>query len=254
MANYILSAIEIRSELLICEVLLNGGLVHRDMKGVRAVTQTKLNQWIVAGDNRLEVALAPLHGEVMDPGAKFYLQIIEGEHGREPAVTYGYRWDPVASPVVGAGLTTVLAVDRPFLASDGPWEWERAQPYTDADRPAIEALVARVHAAFVARDAAALVALTTVRNQEMDRAFGLDPANADAVFLRFYQEQLRPPSFRTDPLDPSTLLLHPRSGGRLVEVTDPAMGPPVRGRDDEQESPFPMTVSHLDTTGWTIVR
>jgi len=253
MANYLLSVIEIRSEKLICEVLLNGGAVHRDTKGARAVTQTKLNPFAVIGDNRLEVALGPLHGDAIEPGAAFSLQIQEGPHGQEPAVTYEYRWDPVQSPVVGAGFTTVLAVDRPLQAADGPWGWEQAQPFTPADRPAIEGLTAQVHAAYLARDAKALVALTTIRNQEIARAFGVDPATANDVFLRLYQEQFAPPSFRTDPLDPAALLLHPRAGGRLVEVTDASLGPPVRGRDDEQEAPFPMTVSHLDS-GWTIVR
>lgn len=253
MANYILSVVEIRSEGLICEVLLNGGLVHRDTKGVRAVTQTKLNPWAVAGNNRLEVALAPLFGDAIGPEASFSLEILEGPHGQIAPTTYAYRWDPVASPVVGPGFTTVHVVDRPLQANDGPWAWEKAQPYTEADRPAIEALVAAVHAAYVARDAKALVALTTVRNQEVWRAFGEDPATGDADALLIYQEQFKSPSFRTDPLDTSALLLHPRADGRLVEVTNASLGPPVSGRDDESESPFPMTVSHL-SSGWTIVR
>jgi hypothetical protein len=253
MANYILSAIEFRSEKLMVEVLLNGGVVHRDTTGADAVTQTKLNQWAIPDKNRLEVSLAPVRGEVVDPEASFYLQIVEGEHGAEPATTYEYRWDPIQSPVVGAGFTRVLEVDRPLLASDGPWAWERARPYAPGDRPAIEALVARVHAAFVARDAPGLVALTSLRNEEIARAFGVDPAEAGDFFLALYQGQFSPPDWRVDPLDTDALLLHPRSDGRLVEVTDAAMGPPVRGRGAGEESPFPMTVSHLEP-GWTIVR
>ena len=101
---------------------------------------------------------------------------------------------------------------------------------------------------------------TAQRDAELAHAF--DVAMSEIVSQ---EKQAMEPFFsqsdwRVDDLVVSELELHPRAGGRLVEVTGPGRRPALRGSAVDEQIELELTVSHLETatgdspTTWTIVR
>ena len=61
------------------------------------------------------------------------------------------------------------------------------------------------------------------------------------------------PDFELTPLDPAALVLTPTAGGRLLQVTDAAGRPPLRGIGGGRQLAVSVTVSRLPD-GYQIVR
>lgn len=262
MAEILLFVLEIQCQSLRVEVLWNDIQVFTELAGTRKTSQLKLNPYVLEGRNHMQVLLGPIWQEGSTPvGANaphFQLQLVKGEHGREPAEEGKlavYLWNPMEKPLRPDGMTLVweqeIEVDSPF----GRWAWQNApaMPISTADRRAILALVSRVHAAFTRRNMATLAQLLALKNEEMSRAVGIPRERTAIGQERFFGSFFDASDWMMEPLNPETLLLTPRAGGRLVQITDSAGNPPLQGTAGNRPFAFELTVSYIDEV-WKIVR
>jgi hypothetical protein len=269
MTPYKIVAAEVKSEGLRYELLLNGGAVLREQDPAQRAAMAKLNPYVLSAQNRLEVAIAPpLEEDTPGLGASLQVIVLEGEHGKAPPPEgrlLEWAWSPSDTPVSGPGFTPVLQFDLPTTVDHGQWAWQRAVPYTDADRLAVEALASRFRSAVVARDAGGVLALTTLRTADMSRALDVPEAELTRLQSDGLADLFGAQDFQVSLFDTRSLVLRPRAGGRLVEVTYPvppppgarpgafAEGPAIRVFAQGRVVPFGLTVSQIDGV-WTIVR
>lgn len=233
MGTYIIVAAEFRSEGVAFEILMNGALAMTDRDAIVGHHFVKLNPWIIEGENTLSVRLALPDGATAPGGnAAFELRVVQGEHGQPPGpegLLLEFFWSPALSPPLGPDFMDVFAGGPRPGQSHGRWSWEDATPFTPAERPDVESLVTKLHAALERRDVVAASALFEIHDAEMDRALDLPPGSHAAVFRAQLNGVFSAPDFRMEPLDAERLVLTPRSGGRLVDVRGPSGAPAVRG-------------------------
>jgi hypothetical protein len=254
MTPYRIFALEVQCGGLAAEVRLNGLPVFREPSGRPRFTAKKCNPWVVDGTNDLEVRAARLGA--IGSYLKLALAVVDGVHEEVAPenVLVRYEWQPDEQPLEAPPLQQLLLLPVDVGPAHGRWAWQSAQPYVDADRGALEAAVADLHATLARRDREGTVSHLQVKTAEMARALDATPAELEADLREWLEELFRQDDWQLEPLDPSMLQLEPSAGGRLVLVTDARGRPPVHGRGHESEfEPTELTYSHLEG-GWTLVR
>jgi hypothetical protein len=233
MGTYLIVAAQFRSEGVAFEILMNGALAYEDRAGVIGHHFAKLNPWLTESENVFSVRLALPEGAAeLVASASFGVQVLQGEHGREPGpegLLFEAAWSPATPPPLGIDFVEVMAATIRPAQTHGRWSWEDATPYTPAERPAVEALVAELHGALDRRDTAAAVGLFPIYDAEMDIALDLPPGAHTETFRAQLDGLFSAPDWRMEPLDTRSLVLTPRAGGRLVDVRGPGGGSPIRG-------------------------
>ena len=258
---YLIYVLEVQSEGLAAEILLNGASAFHEPLGAARFLQTKLNPYLVAGENRLEVVLGPPppppDGEPAPAGARsraFKLRAFRAEWGvegpDEVLAEFTYAGDP---ELPEQGRVSVIELPFDAGAAHGRWAFQDARPFSPADRAAVVRVVLDAHAALAARDAAGLGALTSTKRDELARALDT-PADELATDERAYlQGFFQAHDWEAAPIDADAMVLAPTAGGRLVQVTDASGRPPLRGAGGGKVLAISVTVSHL-ADGWRIVR
>lgn len=255
--------LQVETEGLVARVTLNDIEVFADWEGARRVAQTKLDPYLLEGDNRLDVALTPMtddDGKVVPGDRALSVTLIRGEHGVDPGPAgrlAQFAWKDGDTPVELGVLTSVWARQfsvRPEHAH-GRWAWQDApaRPPTEEDARALVALTADVHAALAARDAARLFALTALRDRELARALGLTEEENRAELENYYAEWFGEPDWTMEPFDPMALAATAFARGRLVRVTDPHGGPALKGYGGGRRFVFSITATRVDGA-WILAR
>lgn len=255
--------LQVETEGLVARVTLNDIEVFADWEGARRITQTKLDPYLVEGDNRLDVALTPMtddEGNVVPGDQSLAVTLLRGEHGRDPGDegrVARFAWKPGDIPVEPGTLTSVWA--RQFTArpehAHGRWAWQDApaRPPTAEDAQSLVALAGEAHAALAARDAAAVMALTALRDHELARAVELPEEEMRAEQAAYYADWFGEPDWAMDPFDPSALAATAFARGRLVRVTDPLGGPALKGGGGGRRFAFQVLATRVDGR-WTLAR
>ena len=255
--------LQVETEGLVARVTLNDIEVFADWEGARRVAQTKLDPYLVEGDNRLDVALTPMtddEGNVLPGDQSITVTLIRGEHGVDPGDAgrlARFAWKPGDIPVEPGTLTSMWArqfVVRPEHAH-GRWAWQDApaRAPTAEDAQALVALAGEVHAALAARDAAALLALTVLRDHELARAVEIPEEEMRAEQEAYYADWFGAPDWAMEPFDPTALAATAFARGRLVRVTDPYGGPALKGGGDGRRFAFQVVATRVDER-WTLAR
>jgi hypothetical protein len=249
MGTYLIVAAQFRSEGVSFEILINGALAYEGRSAAIAHHFAKLNPWLTDGENVFSVRLALPEGATdLGASAAFEVQVLQGEHGTEPGpegLLFEAAWSPATPPPLGIDFVEVMAAPIRPAQTHGRWSWEDATPFTPADRPAVEALVAELHAALDRRDTAAAVGLFAICDVEMDAALDLPPGAHTETFRAQLDGLFSAPDWRMEPLDTRGLVLTPRAGGRLVDVRGPGGGPPIRGSGSGGALALTFAVSRL---------
>jgi hypothetical protein len=255
--------LDVSCEGLVAQLTLNGVDVFNEWEGKPRQAQTKLNPYIFEGSNHLELALTPMtddEGNALPVARSMTVKLIAGEHGKEPGpqgVLATFRWDEAALPVPPGELTGVWGrqFTVPAERAYGRWIWQDAPttPPGEGDARALVALAADVHAAMVARDVEAMIALTALKTRELARALDTPIAEIDEGQRELFGELFNDPTWRVAPFDPSQLAAVPCAGGRMVRVTDPSGGPALVAATDERPFAFGFLATRFSDR-WTIVR
>lgn len=262
--SYLIVAAETRCEGVAVEVFLNGGAVSRNFDLRSNMNTNKLNPWLVVGSNRLEVRVAAVDktGTFL-PHAQLNFAVFEGAHGEHPGAAGKLgeiSWSQSLHPLAGSGFQSVGTLDFQSRAPTPPWRWLDGLPYSEADRPAIEACLVKLHGALVARDFDALAALTQLRDHELALALDVSPARLVALERQSVAALFQAKVWQVAPLDPGALEFHARAGGRLVEATSVALGPALSATADGETVHFRYTLAHLPGTdpqqpsSWNVIR
>ncbi len=258
MNTYTIVVVELRSEQVAYEAVLNGGVVVRSLELPDTITQTKLNPMIIEEEsNLLEVSVAPLSGgDELDPRAKLELRVHEGAHGKHPGdggKLLEYQWSQSSAPLAGGGFQSLVQQPIKPQARHGRWLWQDADAFSEADRPAIEALLTRFQDACAAGDLDGVMALLEKRDEELARALDVGVGRVVAAERSAINPFFEQTDWQLERCTPDELELHPRAGGRLVELTRSGRAPVVQGSAADELLQIGLTVSHIEGA-WTIIR
>jgi hypothetical protein len=248
---------------MVARIGLNGVEIFADPLGEPRVFQTKLNQWLVDGDNRIQLELQPVvddDGRIVVGDRAFAVELVRGVHGRVPGpegILLSYRWSAEEEPIDPSAEIPTWRWTRPFMAADsfGRWSWQDAAPapMTLEARAAIVAKVEAVHAALVQRDQAALSRLFRPKNEELARAFDLPLDELEADQAEHFRSCFGSTSWAMEPFDPDAIDLVPMADGRLVRAEGLGGRPPLRGTSGDGPFVCGMTLTRVGAD-WIIVR
>lgn len=263
MSSDLIYALSVECEGLVARVILNGVDVFAEWEGAQRLTQTKVNHFIVEGSNALEVALTPMtddEGRALGLATLFRLSLHRGVHGVVPGDegrVARFEWDAGSMPVEPGVITAVWSRQFSVAAAQafGPWSWSApsAETVEAGDAPSLIGLVGEVHAAIEARDVDRLVALTTLRDAELCRALGLEPAEFAADQRATWADWFAESPFVLEPFDPAALAAVPQARGRLVRLTDAYGNPPILGQAGARQFAFAMMAAKVNGQ-WVIAR
>ena len=244
-------------------VRVNGVDVFTERVGAARQRDAKVDAWLGAGANRLEVFLAPrLDGESAamepSPGASFSVKVLRTDFSAtEPLAVdvIGYAWDRVASPLDGVGPFAVFAGVFVPSFTRGPWLWESAdaRPFTAEDTPDILGALDTLHAAMAARDVATLQTLLRTKHDEVGRAVGVTRERIEHEMTEYLREVMAPEDWSVPRPDPQTLVVNSWAGGRLLGVTDAFGRPPLVGQSKAGTFALPLVLSRTDGV-WFVAR
>lgn len=265
MPGSLLYVLQVESARVRARVQFNSFEVYFEGSGSRRIVQTKVNPYVIAGENRVRVSLGPELDDEGNPRPRvgaFELMLIVGEHGKDPgpeAVRMRWQWPQVGvdMPLEQAAVTPVW--EQAFEVSErdsfGRWAWQDApaDKLTDADLDDITAVVRLMHTAFANRDAAALEMVLRHKHDELSRALDVPLEEIELGFRDYLVDLFKDPDGQMEPFYPEDLLLSPVAGGRVVQVTDLGGDPPIQGTWNGEGFAYRITMSRIDG-GWTIIR
>lgn len=258
-----LYVLEVEAEGLVVQAAVNGCEVFSEWEGAARLAQLKVNPYIIEGDNRLDVALTPMtddEGRALAVDRALTVTLIRGVLGVDPGDAgriARFTWDAGALPVEPGQLTPVWTRQftvRPEQAF-GRWAWQDAPAVapTAADAQALVSLAGRAHAALSNRDLVAMRALTALRDAELARALDIPDDEMAADVEAWLRDWFSEPDWSMDAFDPGALAASPSARGRLMRVTDPYGGPPLRGGGGGRRFAFPFAATRVDGA-WVIAR
>jgi hypothetical protein len=248
---------------MVARIWLNGVEIFADPLGEPRVFQTKLNQWIVQGENRIELELQPVvddDDQIVGGDRAFAVELVRGEHGTVPgpeATLLSYRWTSDEAPLDPCADIPTWSWVRSFATADafGRWSWQDAPPapLSLESRVAIVAKVEAVHSALERHDEAALSELLRPKNQELARAFDLPLGELESDQAEHFRSCFGSAAWAMEPFEPDAIDLVPMADGRLVRAQGPGGRPPLRGTSGDGPFVYGMTLTVVGGD-WVIVR
>ena len=240
------------------EIWLNGVRLYRASATSRRLYQTKLNPWVVEGDNHLRVTLGTLDGgPVPDGGAATFAAFVV-EHGTvltasDYLVTRSFPAKDVE--LAEHGISTFL--EWPFRVPParafGRWAWEDAAAYAPSDRGDVLAIVEQLHRALAARDADRASTLVAVKMEELGRALGVPAAELVRDQREHWLRLFAADDYAVDGLSLGALVLEAQADGRLVTVTAADGRAPLRGGAADDTLALDVALARV-AGQWVIVR
>jgi hypothetical protein len=251
MTPYVVYALEVQCSGLAVDVAVNDWRVFREPLGAKRFTQKKLNPWLADGPNVLEVRAALAAGESY---LKVALIRVEGDDlPGDDAFVVKYEHKPGEQPLEEKPLV-VLKETVDLGPVHGAWAWQTATPYSDGERPAVEAFMRELHGALATKNAKGFIEYNRVKIEEMARALNVPPAELDSDMNEWLADLFRHDDWAMDPFDPQRLLIEPEASRRVVVVTRETGGPPLTGRGGSDELEIPSFALSRLPQGWAVVR
>ncbi len=250
-----LFVLEVRSRGVGVACTWNGVEVYAKNLGRTSIAQTKLNPWVIEGENEGRAIFRPVEvpargGEA--PGSSFLLlRVIRGRQGeRTETVLSEFEWRAGQGPFPRAWRDTVR-IGEAF----GRWLWEAAPraPLDALGRQAILALLNRLRDSMLNADAPAVAEMFRVKNEEMSRALGLDPVEVQTGMSGFLAPFFAAADRRLEPLVEAGLQFREQAQGRLVAILHPDGGAAIRGVASGVSLEIPVSVTRSGRQ-WVIVR
>lgn len=217
------------------ELRLNDIPVVTAEAGKMVTAGIPVRQFTVPGQNVLSLVVgdwraAPAPGGW--PGlAQVTARIADFEEGAQLDEDKGIE-RAVLRPVFDEKTPNPLTVGAPFESRiGGEWQWTQA-PVLNPDqvRPQLDALMARIHAAFVARDMGPLIPLFEPAIRDRVAAYPVLSIDGQIRMTMARFATANPRFWEVEPLDLSRALYRPAAGGRMIEALDMDGRPLVRSK------------------------
>lgn len=258
----LLYAMEVECVGVVARIALNGIDVLSDWEGARRREVLDVNPYVIEGSNHLEVFLTPMTddaGRVVGRQHALRVRLYRLTRGRpldEGERLAQFAWSEKVIPVAPGVMTGVWA--RQFTVAPerafGRWSWQDAAPPSgDDDALELVALAEIIHGALSRKDADAVLDLTALRDQELARAKGVTFDEQRGEQRSILRGWFGSPWWALDPFDPTALAATPFVKGRVVRVTDPLGGAPIKGTDGVRRFTFGFMAARVEGS-WTIVR
>jgi hypothetical protein len=234
-----------------------GDIVVLEGNGVGAVSRaSKVNGWVVSGDNKLEVRIwRPAKPPPGEPRFSMRLRrVLLGASTAGDTVLAQYEWSATTSPLSPAPASVFSTTVQ--LAAVAPWSWTRADvvaPLTPADQQAVVDLLQRLRSALASKSISDVVTLQTTQVREQATAVGNDPNETLLRYREFLQGRMADPSWSVLPLKDADVRIRTMAAGRVHHVTRPDGSPPIRCTSAEDEFAVTPFVARIGGH-WTIVR
>jgi hypothetical protein len=244
------------------ELYLNGIPLRRQTAPERPFVSIPVHQYLVPGDNRLEMLVEPgptptraRAAEVQKrmPGAAAAARLVKYQPGVFADAENGelvaeVAWEGAADRdevfALSLGATAALG------ARAGRWAWQDAPPLTldEATRAEILHVLGTIAQSFERGDAAPVLALLKPRFAEGMRAY---PANDEETLTReltAYVREVATEGWKVRPLDPEAFDFRLCAGDRLVELVDRDWLPSLRFLAPDEAEPYgyPLTLARID--------
>ncbi|MFY0562878.1 hypothetical protein ACN28E_03455 [Archangium lansingense] len=258
--------LETQCDGLLAQVFINGVEIYREADLVEPTfRQSKVNHWIIPGDNSIQVRLVGVPVESLirehprSPDFRLELKWMRETETEEPDTTTlaSFRWDAEIRPLPPGVPTPVFTQTLPLPEAFGTWSWQKAALLDDdalrTSAGEIRSLVEEFHTALVRRNAASLLALQRVKHEELARALGFSLHSLESSIHEGYEELFADPHWLPMPFDRDALVLELQPNGRLVSVRGPGGLPPVIGRTQQEGLAFPIMAARIGNA-WTVVR
>jgi hypothetical protein len=261
MSSSFLYVIEIESDPLNFQILLNDVPVKQSFEGRSLTSQTNINPWIVEGTNVLEIRLGlPSSGAPETQAgnsSSFQLKLLGGEHGTVPepeATIVKYTWNAAAQPL-GKSIVTVFTEEFQAEISFGRWRWQDSPPapFMESDKQEILQLIRKFYRALTDKDVSALAELLKFNSEEMSRALDIEEEMLIMGQNEFFSSLFKSEDWRVDPMEESALVFEPVAGGRLVKVTQAGGQPLMRGQSGDDQYAISFMVGRV-AGAWNILR
>jgi hypothetical protein len=243
--------LEVKSEGLVVELRLNGATVFEELAGGARFLQTKLDPYVIEGDNALDVVVGPPppagEGAPPPPAKALELRAFTTLWGvASPDEALGaFTFDEGEHPLPEAGRARVARLAFTPPEAHGRWLWQDAPPFGPADEGDALAAVLDVHRALATRDADALDTLTEVKMAELARALDVPADELRADQRAHYGRLFQAADYRVAPIDPTRVRFAPSDDGRLVRALDADGGPPVRAVSGGRRFALGLTLSRV---------
>lgn len=245
--------LDVRSEGLVVELSLNGATVFEEHAGGARSLQTKLDPYVIEGENVIDVLVGPPPppppgAPPLPPPAKaLALRAFTTLWGvaspDAPLASFTFDEADHALPEAGRARVARLAFTPP--EAHGRWAWQDAAPFGPADADDALAVVIEAHRALAGKDAGALDALTALKTEELARALDVPAAELAEDQRDHYEKLFAAPDFRVAPLDPTRVRFAAGAEGRLVRALDADGGPPLRAVAHGKRVALGLTLSRV---------
>jgi len=256
---------------LLVQVRLNDVTVYVNRTGTQSAFSEKVNPLMLSGQNTVTVALglpaaAPESKKAAppEPGGfpppppdppAFTLKLQQGRQGTDPGdagILAQFEWEAGQAPVATGSLTEVFR--RTVQLGSLPWRprWFDVRP-TQLDARALNTLVRGYVEALRKRDVETLVALSTLRFEELGRSLEMSPERMAQSFRAYLQGMMSAADWSVLPAGTAEWSYAPEGNGRLVRITMENGDPPITVVANGRPTPFDLTVAWIDGH-WRIVR
>jgi hypothetical protein len=208
------------------EILLNDVLIEIVDPADHATLNSAINLWVLPGENRLDIRSAHDRARA---GVQHMLRVRVGRRGIDAGHDDVLADFNLVTPDAGA----TFAETRLFKADPAPPAalWAHAKPLTldDATRAAAAGIVRDLERTFDRRDVKAATALLEWKTVDGAQAAFRDPDLARANLSESLQNLFEDAGYVVDHVNPDTLQMELRAGGRLLSVARPT-GPALQVR------------------------
>ena len=244
------------------ELYVNGIPLRRNVWPEKPFVSIPVHQYLVPGDNRLELLVEPgetparaREAAVMarKPGAAAAARLVRYEEGDftdaengEILAEIGWEGQADADEVFAKSLGTTVALG----SRSGRWSFQDAPPLTldDATQAEIWHVLATIAQAFERGDPGPVLSLLEVRFAEGIRAYPVNDEATLAKELTAYVHEVANEGWKVRPLNPEAFSFRLCAGDRLVELVDEDWMPSLRffAPDDEEAYGYSLMLARID--------
>ncbi|MFT3764621.1 MAG: hypothetical protein QM820_03750 [Minicystis sp.] len=234
------------------ELYVNGIPLRRNVWPVKPFVSIPVHQYLVPGDNRIELLVEPgptpsraREAAVMRrmPGAAAAARLVRYEEGEFTDVEYGEQLAEVAwegEADTDEVFAKSLGATAGLGERSGRWSWQDAAPIVldDATRAEIAHVLGTIAQAFERGDPGPVLSLLKVRFEEGIRAY---PVNDEATLtkeLTAYVHEVANEGWKVRRLEPEAFSFRLCAGDRLVELVDKDWLPSLRFFAPDDEEPY----------------
>jgi hypothetical protein len=246
------------------KVLWNGIVLLDGSPKVQVARSSKINGWTVNGPNTLIVQLAalpepdiatpPVEDEPASPVFEVRLRkTFAGalDEADETLVDYEWTAEQPLAPVLAGVLERAIPMTAPAV-----WSWQEGYRFTSLGAGDVNDIIhhlGQLHAALERRDIDTVIALQHTQLSEQALALSRSVEDVFASYGAFLTDLMGGAGWTAQFFPPARIGLESMADGRILHVSGPDGGPPIRTASSTGRFAIDPYMSRVGGV-WTIVR